>query len=71
MAQACKQYGLRDSMVSRWKAQFLERSPELFESPQKRDSDDQQKIADLERMVGKMTMELGILKKASQLLNSL
>ena len=71
MAQTCKQYSLKDSMVSRWKTEFLQRAPQIFENPQQRSSEEQQKIAELERMVGKLTMELGILKKASQLLSSL
>lgn len=69
--QICKEFGLKDSMVSRWKAEFLKKAPLLFESPHEGNSSQEQKIAELERMIGKLTVELSILKKASQLLNCL
>ncbi|MBI3661143.1 transposase, partial [Candidatus Acetothermia bacterium] len=28
--QACRAYGLKDSVLSRWKQQFMERVPQLF-----------------------------------------
>ena len=40
-----------------------------FANPEQR-SREQEKIAELERMVGQQTMELEILKKASSILNS-
>jgi transposase-like protein len=56
-AQASREYGIKDSVLSRWKQEFIERSPMLFE--QSPVSDDRyQRIAELERMVGRMAMEL-------------
>ena len=72
MAQVCKKYTLRDSLVSRWKSQFLEKAPEIFQNGRNsRVEEQEEKIAELERMVGKLAMEKEILKKASNLLNSL
>ena len=30
-AQASREYGIKDSVLSRWKQEFIERSPQLFE----------------------------------------
>ena len=69
MAQVCRDYDLKEQVVTRWKAEFLERAPTVFAPDQERDQD-QARIADLERLVGRLTMELEIAKKASQLLAS-
>src|SRR5919199_1137920 len=69
MAQVCREYDLKEQVVTRWKAEFLERAPTLFAADPQRDAD-QARIAELERLVGRLTMELEIAKKASQLLTS-
>ena len=69
MAQVCRDYDLKEQVVTRWKAEFLERAPTLFAPDQHRD-EAQTRIAELERLVGRLTMELEIAKKASQLLTS-
>ena len=69
LAQVCREDDLKEQVVSRWKAEFLERAPTLFAPDQQRDQDAAH-IADLERLVGRLTMELEIAKKASQLLDS-
>ena len=68
-AQASREYGIKDSVLSRWKQEFIERSPQLFEQGTVR-VDRPQRIADLERMVGRLAMELEMAKKASGYLNS-
>lgn len=71
MAQICKKHSLKDSVVSRWKAQFLQNAPSIFANKEERDNSQEEKIANLERLVGQLTMEKEILKKASNLLKSL
>lgn len=68
-AQASREYGIKDSVLSRWKQEFIERSPQLFERGPAKD-DREQRIAELERMVGRLAMELEMSKKVSSLLNS-
>jgi len=68
-AQASREYGIKDSVLSRWKQEFIERSPQLFEQGTVSDDRDQ-RIAELERMVGRLAMELEMAKKASRYLNS-
>jgi len=65
-AQACREYGLKDSVLSRWRQQFLQRAPQLFDLGSAHDPC-QARIAELERLVGRLTMELEIAKKASLL----
>ena len=68
-AEACREYNLKPSVVSDWKATLLANAVNAFDNPAQR-SKEQEKIAELERMVGKQAMELDILKKASTILSS-
>jgi hypothetical protein len=54
-------------MINDWKAQFLAAAPQAFES-NALSSGEAERIAELEQMVGKLTMQLEIAKKASRLL---
>lgn len=69
IAQASREYGIKDSVISRWKQEFIERSPQVFEKENSRDERDQ-RIAELERMIGRLAMELEMSKKVSRFLNS-
>lgn len=69
-ADICREYRLRPQVLARWKEEFLERAPELFATERGR-GDEQERIADLERMIGRLTMELEAAKKASSILTSL
>ena len=69
MAQICREHNLKDQVVRRWTADFLDRAETLVGS----DADRQQqldRIGELERLVGRLTMELEIAKKASTHLGS-
>ena len=69
ITQASREYGIKDSVLSRWKQEFIERSPQVFEQGNERD-EREQRIAELERMVGRLTMELEMSKKVSRFLGS-
>jgi transposase-like protein len=62
LAQASREYRVKDGVLSRWRQEFIERSPMLFERDQAQDERDE-RIAELERMVGRLTMELDAAKK--------
>ena len=68
-AQVCREHQLKDTVLSRWKREFVERSPQVFEGG-KEQQREEERTAELERMVGRLTMELEIAKKASLLLTS-
>lgn len=64
-AQASREYQIKDSVLSRWRQEFIERAPSLFESQHGRDHRDE-RIDELERMVGRLAMELDMAKKVSR-----
>ena len=67
--QASREYGIKDSVLSRWKQEFIERSPQVFEQGVVQD-DREERIAELERMVGRLATELEMSKKVSRFLKS-
>ncbi len=68
-AEVCRVHRLKDTVVSRWKKKFLEDAATIFSS-EKEDTQEKERTAELERMVGRLTMEVDILKKASRYLHS-
>ena len=62
LMQASREYGIKDTVLSRWKQEFLERAPQVFEAPKSEDSQGE-RIGELERMVGRLTMQLDMAKK--------
>jgi len=63
LMQASREYEIKDSVLSRWKQEFLERAPQLFEQPQAATSPQEERIAELERMVGRLALQLDMAKK--------
>ena len=68
-AEACREYQLSAQVLNRWKAQFLEEAPRIFENGTD-GGQEEQRIGELERMVGRLTLELEVAKKASSILTS-
>jgi transposase len=66
-AQVCREYGLADSVLSRWRKEYQERGEAAFSPPQSAQSSTQeQRIAELERISGQLALENQVLKKALQ-----
>ncbi len=72
LAQICREYEVSADLICHWRDVFLERASQAFADPRTTgtSTQDQQRIAELERMVGRLTMELDASKKASKLLPS-
>lgn len=68
-AEACREYQLKPQVLSSWRAKFLEHAATVFESSS-RCSEEQVRVAELERLVGRLTLELGVAKKASSILQA-
>lgn len=68
-AQACRDYQIKDSLLSHWKQELLAHAPQVFEQG-KAHNPCAVRIAELERLVGRLTLELEIAKKASLLWSS-
>lgn len=63
VAAVCRQHQLSDTVFYRWKADLLAGLPGIFESdPQLAVAE--ARIAELERLVGRLTLELEVSKKA-------
>jgi putative transposase len=61
LSGASDHYQIKDSVLSRWKQEFLERAPQLFSEPSGSVASE---VEDLKKLVGEQTVELSILKKA-------
>jgi len=68
-AEACRQHSLKPQLLADWKAHFLAHASKAFQSEEQR-SQEQARIAELERLVGRLTLELEVSKKVSSILNS-
>ena len=64
----CRAHKLNPNVLNRWRKEFLEQAPSIFEQGEV-GSEQEQKIAELERLVGQLTVQLEIAKKASTYLN--
>jgi transposase len=69
MAELCRQHGLKPELVCLWKKTLLNRLPAVFDGPAV-DAAASTRVADLERLVGQLTLELAVAKKVSDLLPS-
>jgi transposase len=68
-SEACQHYQLKPEMLSRWKTQFLERAATVFER-EDQNNPALAHVAELERLVGRLALELEVSKKASSHLES-
>jgi transposase len=71
-AQACREHGLANSVLARWRHEYAERGEAAF-APKALPSEAQTaeerlaaRIADLERFCGQLALENAVLKKALQ-----
>ena len=73
IAQVRRERQVTDSLVYKWRQEFLEKAPGLFETKQaaaNAQNDQTERIAELERLVGQLTMENALLKKGSSWLSA-
>ena len=72
LAQASRDYQIKNTVLSRWKAQFFDGAAGIFEPGRPAEEKRlRERIADLERLAGKQALQLEIAKKASRYLKSL
>jgi len=58
-AQVWREHGLNESILARWRKQFAERVPKIFANGKSNGvSAEVQRIAELERLVGRLSLEL-------------
>ena len=62
LSEASREYGIKDTVIARWRQEFMERAPQIFEQPGGRDIQ-AERIAELERTLGRVTLQLEMAKK--------
>ena len=70
VAEICRERDITDSLYYNWRDQFLARAPAIFAEPAQQAQAgvvQEEHIAELERMVGKLALENEVLKKAQPL----
>lgn len=71
ITQMCRERGIKDSLYYKWRDQFADRAAGIFENQRGSQSEEKgNRIAELERMIGKLAMENEILKKAKSWLDT-
>ena len=68
-SETCREYQLSPVLMSKWRTEFIGNSAAIFENNHK-GAESQDQIADLERLVGRLTLENEMLKKASSILHA-
>ena len=68
-AELCRRHNLSEDQLSKWKQQVVENVASVFTSTDKHSSEATDRIAQLEQLVGRLTLALEIQKKASTLLS--
>ena len=63
-AELCQRHNLSEDQLSKWKQQFVENAASLFESRDKSPKAATGRIAQLEQLVGRLTVAVDIHKKA-------
>jgi putative transposase len=61
LSQMSARHGIKDTVLSRWKQEFLERAPLLFAGS---GSESEHRLAELEHRLAAQAEEIAILKKA-------
>ncbi len=67
VAEAAREYRVKPEIISRWRRQFLENAASVFEKSTAAGGEAEARIAELERALGRKTLELEAAKKASTL----
>jgi len=71
IAQICRERGVTDSLVYKWRSDFLSKAPEIFERAKGSERNElAERVAELERLVGQLSMENMLLKKGSSFLET-
>src|SRR5438105_3968199 len=69
VSEACRAYNLKYESLNRWRNHFLENADQLFQTEGQANAEEA-RVAELERVIGRLTLELEIAKKASSLLSA-
>jgi len=65
--EVCRKHGIKSQLLTKWKRTFAERAERAFEGDLEH-SEDKTRIAELERLVGRLTLDLEVQKKVLSML---
>ena len=66
-AELCREHKISSQQLGNWKKTFVDNVSKIFET-KGQNKEEAEHIAELERLVGRLTMQLEIAKKASSIL---
>lgn len=71
IAQICRERGIKDTLYYKWRDVFIERAADVFEDRRgAAHQENEDRVAELERMIGRLALENEILKKAKSWLDT-
>lgn len=70
MSETAARHGVHMTQINNWKRQLLQNGGKAFLSKTQSKTDEQRKIEQLEKTLGRLAFENDILKKTEELLNS-
>lgn len=71
LAEASREHRVKPDLIARWRRQFVENAASVFEKRNGPNGEAEARIAELERALGKKTLELEVAKKASGIFQQL
>jgi transposase len=71
VAEVSREQRVKPDIVARWRRQFVENAASVFEKRSGPSGEAEARIAELERALGKKTLELEVAKKASSIFQQL
>ena len=67
--ELCREHQIASSVIADWKTIFLRRAASVFDSSELPHAQASMRVVELERLVGRLTLENDILKKATNILH--
>jgi len=66
-AEICREYEISQYLLQQWRDIFLANAAAVFQSKDQNSQEEAERVAELERVLGRVTLENAMLKKASTL----
>jgi transposase len=71
-ADIARKEGIKDTLLHEWRAEFIRNAPQVFGvSAAQAEHEQSNKVSELEQVIGRLTIENEVLKKASRWLNGM
>src|SRR5579885_2900669 len=71
ISQICRERGVDQKTLRRWRQDYEQKGPDAWTTPASGEGSTDEKVAQLERLIGQLTVENSVLKKALQHARSL